>query len=220
MFIRTIQYCFEMEPYKKDTTASYDIDPLFFEKKFRESFEQFGRDEATLFISKLFGKKVLDIGCGPGIYLDFFRENGLDAVGIDISDKFLETCFKKGLNVRKMDMENILFWPYSFDGIWAGSVLLHLQRKRIPALVKSWAKLLKPSGIIWVLVKEGEREGFDLSEREDNSKRWFTYFTENELREYFSPFFNEEYFYRRDSGNGVIWLEFLFRLKPDLNQTK
>jgi hypothetical protein len=32
-------------------------------------------------------KSVLDIGCGPGIYVDSLRDIGVDAVGIDIDDR-------------------------------------------------------------------------------------------------------------------------------------
>lgn len=203
-----------MEQYKKETITSYDRDPSFFEQKFRNNFEQFAQEDVSLFLSELKGKKVLDIGCGPGIYLEVFRENGLDALGIDISEKFLEVCASKGLNVRKMDLENILLYPYSFDGIWAHASLLHVPRERVPSVVKSWAKLLKPHGVLWLAVKSGEGEGFEPSEKNADSKRWFTYFSEDEIKKYFSPFFEIVKGYTCEMGTGKTWIKYLFRLKP------
>ena len=36
------------------------------------------------------GEKVLDLGCGYGVYTDYFRSIGADVVGIDGSEKMIE----------------------------------------------------------------------------------------------------------------------------------
>src|SRR2546421_4941598 len=36
------------------------------------------------------GKRVLDIGCGPGLYAAWFVEHGAQVVGLDISSQMVE----------------------------------------------------------------------------------------------------------------------------------
>jgi len=38
-------------------------------------------------IGKIKGKKILDIGCGPGLYAKKLKEMGAEVKGIDISEK-------------------------------------------------------------------------------------------------------------------------------------
>jgi len=56
--------------------------------------------------------RLLDVGCGPGRHSHLFAERGIDVVGIDISDEFIElaNAEKSGAkfirqDVRKMDFE-------------------------------------------------------------------------------------------------------------------
>ncbi len=199
---------------QKENADSYNRDPNYYEAKFKKHFQQYALPDAERFISELKGKKILDVGCGPGVYLDYFREKELDALGIDLSNTFLDRCESKGLNVRKMDMEQPLLYPYSFDGIWATAAILHVPRERVPKLIETWAKLLKPRGLLWVTVKEGEKEGFEPAENGDSSKRWFTYFTEDELKKIVGTRFDVVYGYKQVTDNQKTWIKYLFRLKP------
>ncbi len=46
-----------------------------------------------------FVRTVLDVGCGPGIYVDEMRKCNIDAYGIDIDDRLVQTPY-----LIKMDM--------------------------------------------------------------------------------------------------------------------
>jgi SAM-dependent methyltransferase len=49
--------------------------------------------------------KILDLGCGPGYFLDLMKERGYtNMVGITLSDNDLETCRKKDHTVEKYDI--------------------------------------------------------------------------------------------------------------------
>lgn len=49
--------------------------------------------------------KILDLGCGPGYFLDIMKEQGYtNMVGITLSDFDLDTCAKKGHTVEKYDL--------------------------------------------------------------------------------------------------------------------
>ncbi len=203
-----------MEAYKKETIFTYDSNVAGFEKKFQDNFEKYGREDLERFISNLKGGKVVDIGCGPGVYLEAMREAGLDAMGIDLSESFIERCHEKGLNVRKMDMENPLLYPHSFDGLWAHAVLPHVPRERVAALLQTWTRLLKRDGLLWLSLREGEGEGFDADASNTDRKRWLTFYTDEEVRKLVGKRFEVIHFEQTDRS-GKKYLKYLLRLKPE-----
>ena len=54
---------------------------------------------AQVIHSLLQPKSVIDIGCGPGIYVNAFTQLGVDAVGIDIDERI-----PKAPNFRQLDL--------------------------------------------------------------------------------------------------------------------
>jgi cyclopropane fatty-acyl-phospholipid synthase-like methyltransferase len=64
--------------------------------------------------------RVLDIGVGAGRHSLYLQEKGLDVVGIDISDKALEVCRRRGVRkLRKMSACDLRFKRDSFDSAMA-----------------------------------------------------------------------------------------------------
>ena len=66
------------------------------------------------------GKRVLDLGCGFGWHCQYAVENGaISAVGVDISEKMLETAGEKNshekIRYRRCAMEDLDFPKESFD---------------------------------------------------------------------------------------------------------
>ena len=60
--------------------------------------------------------RVLDIGVGAGRHSLYLQRNGLDVVGIDISDNALEVCRRRGVKkLRKMSACDLKFEKGSFD---------------------------------------------------------------------------------------------------------
>ena len=100
------------------------------------------------------GKKLLDLGCGPGIYAELFAEKGFDVTGIDISGRSIdyakENTIKKESNIKYykksyLDME----YTEEFDVITLiycdFGVLNPAEREK---LLKKIYKALKPGGIL------------------------------------------------------------------------
>lgn len=53
---------------------------------------------------KTSGKKLLDLGCGPGIYAELFSEIGFQVTGIDFSKRSIEYAITNAnLNAKKID---------------------------------------------------------------------------------------------------------------------
>jgi cyclopropane-fatty-acyl-phospholipid synthase len=53
------------------------------------------------------GKRIIDLGCGWGPLLNFFRERGASGVGVTLSSAQLEACRKHGLEARLHDAREV-----------------------------------------------------------------------------------------------------------------
>lgn len=68
---------------------------------FSEDMRTFRRRQFSAFVGKygLKGKKLVEIGCGSGEYLELFQETGVDAYGLEYAEASVEHCRKRGLRV-------------------------------------------------------------------------------------------------------------------------
>ena len=96
-------------------------------------------------------KKVLDIGCGRGIFLDLLSEAGMNAYGIDGSEEAIKNCKAKGHN----NTECGDIFPYlekkaeekeNFDGIFCSHLIEHLPSDLAVELICLCNRLLSPGG--------------------------------------------------------------------------
>lgn len=135
------------------------------------------------FIKQLKGKNILDIGCGTGRDAEYFVNKGLDVVGIDLSDRFIDISRAKVPNAKfiKMDMRNIDFPLESFDGIWSMASLLHIPKIEAINTIKQLRKVLKTNGIIYISVKLGEGEKFIKRDRYKGLEKFFAFYTESDI---------------------------------------
>jgi len=103
--------------------------------------------------------KILDVGCGPGQASKKFADFGNSIIGIDLSEKMIEFAKQKVKNAKffVMDVENITI-KEKFDAIWAAFILVHIPRQKHPKILKKFNELLKPNGILYLGLIEGEGE--------------------------------------------------------------
>ncbi|MBI4053789.1 MAG: class I SAM-dependent methyltransferase [Candidatus Doudnabacteria bacterium] len=102
------------------------------------------------------GGKILDVGCAGGRDSRFFARRGFHVVGIDLVDEFLRVARKKVPQARflKMDARKLKFAANSFDAVWANAVLVHVQKKDLLPVLKSFWKILKPGGRVHLRMKK------------------------------------------------------------------
>jgi ubiquinone/menaquinone biosynthesis C-methylase UbiE len=134
------------------------------------------------FIKHLNGKKILDIGCGPGSAAKYFSEHNLDVTGIDLTSNFIKIASKDVPSAKfiQMDMRHLNFSDSSFDGIWACASFLHIPKKDAKGTMLGFRRVLKPGGLLYVLVKEGTGEKF--VGKHVSRKRFFAFYTGEELK--------------------------------------
>jgi len=95
----------------------------------------------------------LDIGCGPGIWLEEFCTKKKICVGIDISDKMLKICKRKHLpNVDLVvaDCHKLPFRDEIFTSILSSRVFIYL---RLEEALKEVKRVLKEKNCFILLVQ-------------------------------------------------------------------
>ncbi|MBI1833824.1 MAG: class I SAM-dependent methyltransferase [Candidatus Andersenbacteria bacterium] len=175
----------KLSDYSEETSRAYDSFPDFYEEKFQEFFDNFGKELAEKFVPLLKGKSILDVGCGPGHFGEFFQAKGLKVLGIDISPAMVTLSQKRKVSAKVLDMKDIGSLETQFSGIWASASLLHEPKSKAKEIINIFRDALVPqTGLLFISVKEGTQEGFEVRENQPGTKRWFSHFTDDEMREF------------------------------------
>lgn len=93
------------------------------------------------------GKKILEIGCGPGIFTSMIAPSGADITAVDLSPELIRMAGSgnPAPNVKYliMNAEKLEFRDNSFDCVYGSSVMHHLDLdKTLPEMLR----VLKPGG--------------------------------------------------------------------------
>ncbi len=96
--------------------------------------------------------KVLDIGCGPGIFSVMLASNGYNMTAIDYTPSMIEQARQNASDLENpvdfhlMDAENLEFEDNKFDAIVTRNLTWDLPHP--VAAYKEWNRVLKPSGVL------------------------------------------------------------------------
>lgn len=115
------------------------------------------------FLSRIPAKSyILDFGCGSGRDSKFFIENGYKVKAIDGSIEMCKLASKyinqdvECMKFEELDEENI------YDGIWACSSIVHVEKEKLLNILNKMIKALKQNGVIFVSFKKGT--GYEIKE--------------------------------------------------------
>lgn len=102
------------------------------------------------FVKNLQGKKVLDIGCGLGRMLEYFKNRGGRAYGLDLAPSAIEESRKKGFMVVTADARALPYKDNAFDLVFSLGVVEHF-RETLQA-IREHVRVCKKGGIVAVIV--------------------------------------------------------------------
>jgi len=131
------------------------------------------------------GAEVLDLGCGSGRDTVTLQEQGYLVTSMDGAKRMCELAeiYTDGdvlhLTFEEMDFDEV------FDGIWACASLLHVPSDEMPDIMKKVLAALKPGGILYFSVYEGDRDGM-------YGGRYYCDYTKSGIRRLMSQFDNAE----------------------------
>jgi ubiquinone/menaquinone biosynthesis C-methylase UbiE len=92
------------------------------------------------------GARVIDLGCGSGIFTYLLSQRGFQAAGLDISPKLLELARRKyaRLQFDEGDVEALPYEAGSVDGVLLSGLVHHLPDASLCAA--EVARVLRPGG--------------------------------------------------------------------------
>ena len=147
---------------QKITKEAYE-DPIIVSNYLKMYGEDFHKKLANEFANSLSGKRIIDLGCGPGHYCYYFAELGLDVVGIDYSSEMIKTAenLKKTTNQPRFIVGDLRelekhFKSDSFDGAWANAVILHIPIEDVQKVLKGIRAIVKNEGKVLIRTKVGK----------------------------------------------------------------
>ena len=145
------------------------------------------KQQIDFFIENIKGKRILDVGCGPGRDVKYFSERGFEVVGIDLSENFIRIASEKVPEARfaLMDMRKMEFPGKQFDGIWACGSFQHLPKKDARKALLEFRRVLKRGGLVYVSVKEGTGEKEIRKEHYRGGSKLFSFYRRDEIEELF-----------------------------------
>ena len=117
---------------------------------------------------------ILDFGCGSGRDSKYFIEKGYKVKSIDGSIEMCKLASKyinqEVICINFEELKDI----NTYDGIWACSSILHVEKENLSGILIKMINALKVNGIIYTSFKIGK--GFEIKEG-----KYYNYLTKNEM---------------------------------------
>ena len=136
---------------------------------------------------------ILDLGCGPGCDLGYFRSLGHEAIGLDGSRQFTAMARAySGCEVLHQDFLAMQLPENRFDGVFANASLFHVPSQELPRVLLELHQTLKPRGALFSSNPRGNNEeGF-------NEGRYACFFDFETWYDYMIPagFIHLHHYYR------------------------
>lgn len=119
--------------------------PVYF-NNFFDSIQRFAITRTLRDSDCAFCGDILDLGCGRGRWLKFWKERGLNPVGLDISEDAVNRCRSLGYPALCGSVEQLPFASGSLDAVSSITVLLHTPQNIKYRAIEEIVRVLKPGG--------------------------------------------------------------------------
>ena len=99
-------------------------------------------------------QRFLDVGCGVGLYTEYWHSRGARVTGIDADESQITVARARaefdGVSIRyeRAEADHLPFDDASFDIVFANSILEHVTNWE--ACVVEWIRVLEPGGLLWI----------------------------------------------------------------------
>ena len=104
---------------------------------------------------------ILDLGCGPGRDVYYFRSLGHRPVGLDGSAVFCAMARKyTGCQILCQKFLSLQLSKQAYDGIFANASLFHVPSQELPRILAELYVALRPGGILFLSNPRGNEEGW------------------------------------------------------------
>jgi SAM-dependent methyltransferase len=102
---------------------------------------------------------VADLGCGPGHIARYLHEQGVDVVGIDLSERMVDVAgrLNPGIDFQAGDMRRLGFPDGAFAGAVAFYSIVHFEAAELGTVLLELRRVLATGGIALVSFHMGEQ---------------------------------------------------------------
>ena len=114
------------------------------------------------FAQSLPGKRLLDLGCGPGRDARHFASLGFEVTAVDYSEAMIRAAQTEAIAANAprfsvLDMRDVgrAFPANAFDGAWVCASLLHVPAPDVPAVLAGIHTVLTAGGRVLITLKGG-----------------------------------------------------------------
>jgi 2-polyprenyl-3-methyl-5-hydroxy-6-metoxy-1,4-benzoquinol methylase len=160
------------------------------------------------------GASVLDLGCGAGHQSKYFADRGFKVTGVDLSEEMVKISQHEVPNAKfhVLDLHDVDSLLEKWDCVCANAVLLHIPKTEIPSVLEKISHVLAPSGLLYVSVKESNTGLLDErieieSDYGYEYKRFFSYYTQNEMDSYLKDIGMEIVYSGITSSGKTNWIQ-------------
>jgi SAM-dependent methyltransferase len=185
----------------------------FYESNARAYFERTNRVDPTPILSPLLpylqpGGTILDIGCGSGRDLKWFKARGFDAAGLERSPSLaLLASDHSNCPVSIVDLFDYNP-PVHYDCILLIGTLVHLPKPEFPRALGKAMRMLKAGGILYLSMK-----AWGGGEASDDGRE-YQLWSDSELRREFGKAGLSVLEHSRSRsllGNRDVWLGYILK---------
>ncbi len=98
--------------------------------------------------------RFLDIGCGVGLYTEYWHARGAIVTGIDADESQVTVARARAqfdsasIRYERAEADRLPFDDASFDIVFANSILEHVANWE--ACLQEWIRVLAPGGLLWI----------------------------------------------------------------------
>jgi SAM-dependent methyltransferase len=163
------------------TINAYEKFHDVYDEETKEFWDNFPRSVLDKYATSLSGKRILNIGSGPGRDALLLKERGLEVICLDASYKMVEITKKLGFESLVCDFRKIPKNIGKFDGVWAYTSLLHVTRSEMLKVLDRIYELLFTDGVFLMGMIEGIYQGLVDRDSMPGVKRYFIFYKEKEL---------------------------------------
>jgi len=138
------------------------------------------------------GASILDVGCAGGYKVKYMTDKGFNVEGIDFSENMIKEAKERFLefSFKVFDIYDLDKYSKTFDAIFSQAVLLHIPKKRILEVLEKIKSRINKGGLLHISLKETRDKTIEEEVRKENDygyeyERFFSYYTLEEIEEYF-----------------------------------
>ena len=135
----------EWQQWREHEVAA-NLHSVYFQARFGGD-EPVIREQSESFIELYTGRqRVLDLGCGRGIFLELLKERGVGGYGVDLDERMVAQARQRGLEAFEQEaLAHLESLPAaSIDGLYARHIAEHVLPGDLVAMLRALRRALQP----------------------------------------------------------------------------